>query len=298
MSKIIPRLEPTPAVVNKLAKLKTNPKKAYKMLHLGKTIGKLDDNPTFLPWLQYINLYRNKWGDHTFPDDALLGLLKDTRPEDEVVALLQWMKHVPGMKTRAESMQLYLFEYLSSSSTHKLMNEAWLQSRENPKNVFRVLNRAERVENRGIIQWFRYTELYRAEVKASYSEAQALRFLEDAKASMNGAQIGTLLQAIKEVPDLKNTAERMQSLLFRKFIRVYHTDPRDMASLFMLPWNSWGTILVMNKSDPAYKAWEAYTLQYAASWGGPTLKMQVGQFFAKENPEAALNAVLAFKASS
>ncbi|OWZ07909.1 RxLR effector protein [Phytophthora megakarya] len=298
MSKILPRLEPTPAVINKLSKVETNPKKAYEMLRLGKDVGKLEDNPTFVPWLQYIKMYRNKRGEYYFSDDSLLTLLKETRPEREVVELLQWMKQVPGMKIHAETMQVYLFDYPISTATRKLMNEAWLKARVRPRNVFTVLNRAGKEKNQGIIQWFRYTEMYRAEVKGdSFSEAQALKFLSDATFK-NGAQIGTLLQVVKEVPDLKSVAERMQSLLFRNFIKGYGENPKDMATLFMLPWNSWGSILVMNRGDPIYKAWETYTLQYAASWGGPTLKKQVEQFFAKDNPEAALNAVLTFKASS
>ncbi|OWZ03247.1 Avirulence (Avh) protein [Phytophthora megakarya] len=119
----------------------TNPKKVFKLLRLGESAGKLDDNLTFFQWLNYVNMYRDKKGEDYFSDYGLFKLLKDSRPETELLTVLQSMKRIPDMKTRAESMQLYLFE--ASPSSHKLLNEMWLKSRENPEDVFRILNLAK-----------------------------------------------------------------------------------------------------------------------------------------------------------
>ncbi|OWY90601.1 RxLR effector protein, partial [Phytophthora megakarya] len=47
--------------VKVLLKMGTNPSKLFTRLRLAKADVKLDDNPVFIRWLQYVHQYRKKW---------------------------------------------------------------------------------------------------------------------------------------------------------------------------------------------------------------------------------------------
>lgn len=100
----------SPNVANqKCLKSQTDPSDVFKTLRLGEaSVTRLDDNPKFLQWLEYVDLYRAKLGKHWFSDLDVFNLLKKTTPEAELAALLQSIKQVPGMKKSADMMQQFL----------------------------------------------------------------------------------------------------------------------------------------------------------------------------------------------
>lgn len=79
---------------------------------------------------------------------------------------------------------------LSSASSHRLVNAAWLNSRETPEEVFKILRlKGEAFEslNRShlFIQWLRYTKSYRAVVDDLINDVQTLNLLLKATPSYN-----------------------------------------------------------------------------------------------------------------
>ncbi|KAG6943587.1 hypothetical protein JG688_00017528 [Phytophthora aleatoria] len=113
-----------------------NPTDFFLHLRAVKPGGELEGNPKFIRWLQYAMKYRAKRGRGLrFSDEEILDLLRKTKPEAQLVVLFQSLRQVPGMKTLAENIQACMV--LSSASSHRLVNEAWLKSRETPSKFSR-----------------------------------------------------------------------------------------------------------------------------------------------------------------
>lgn len=64
-----------------------------------------------------------------------------------------------------------------------------------------------------------------------------------------------------------------------------------MANLLGLPWEL-HVFWLPAKRQEGYKAFESYTLHYAAERSGETMKKTVARLFAADKPEAALEAVM------
>ncbi|KAF1787238.1 hypothetical protein GQ600_26923 [Phytophthora cactorum] len=72
--------------------------------------------------------YRAKRGEFRFKDDTILDLLRKTKPEAELVTLFQSVRRVADMKIIADNLQVHMV--LSSASSHRLVNDAWLKAGE------------------------------------------------------------------------------------------------------------------------------------------------------------------------
>ncbi|KAF4134330.1 RXLR phytopathogen effector protein WY-domain [Phytophthora infestans] len=135
----VPGMTKIEELVPKLAlKLEIDPTKVFKNVHVVKSGAKLDGNRSFLVWFLYVKQYRIKrGGDFFYGDDVLLDLLRKTKSEEELVRLFQSLRQNPAFKDIAEKMKIDMV--LSSASSHRLVNAAWLNSRETPEEVFKIL---------------------------------------------------------------------------------------------------------------------------------------------------------------
>ncbi|ETI34486.1 hypothetical protein L917_18166 [Phytophthora nicotianae] len=272
---------PVQMVTGNMAKLalsmKVNPEVFYKRLRFSKAVGKLGDNPEFLAWLQYVLKYRAKTGDATFPLVRLLDLLRNTRPDRDLVELFQSLRRIEGMMNTADKMQIDLFE--RSPDAHRMMNEMWLKSRESPRDIFSILELNKVWKNQNLIQWLRYTEMYRNELGVdSFSVFQTNQLLLE---HTSPARLVVRLESIKKTPDLEMLAESMQSQLLQRM----KITPRELLTQHLT------VASLPPKNDPRYKVLERYALLYAARRGGGQATMeQVKALFARGEIFAALNA--------
>ncbi|KAG2789940.1 hypothetical protein PC116_g27638 [Phytophthora cactorum] len=131
----------------------------FHSLRVVKAGGKLNRNPEFIQWLQYVMKYRAKRGEFRFKDDTILDLLRKTKPEAELVTLFQSVRRVADMKIIADNLQVHMV--LSSASSHRLVNDAWLKAGESPQQVYKILSLAgDSLDNNPLfIQWLRYIKL-------------------------------------------------------------------------------------------------------------------------------------------
>ncbi|KAG6947637.1 hypothetical protein JG687_00015979 [Phytophthora cactorum] len=72
----------------------------FHSLRVVKAGGKLNRNPEFIQWLQYVMKYRAKRGEFRFKDDTILDLLRKTKPEAELVTLFQSIKDITDLKKK------------------------------------------------------------------------------------------------------------------------------------------------------------------------------------------------------
>ncbi|POM69177.1 Secreted RxLR effector peptide protein [Phytophthora palmivora] len=272
-----------------LLKMNTEPENIFNKLRFAEANVNLNNNPAFIQWLQYVLKYRAKNDNFGFSNDYLFDILRNAKPEAELVTLFQSLRQVPGMKDLADTMQKYMI--LSSASSHRLMNDVWLKSRETPKEVFNILGlRNVELENNPLfIQWLRYTQLYRS--NTAFSDLQALTFLKEEQ-TLLGARLGVILQSMKGIPDINHLAQSMQTHLFRIWINDAHIKPQGFGYLLAIPYHDWRYILNLPKFDHKYATLEAYTLQYAADRGGEHALNEVRGLFANNHREAALVAAM------
>ncbi|POM81355.1 RxLR effector family [Phytophthora palmivora] len=270
-----------------LLKMNTEPENIFNKLRFAEANVNLNNNPAFIQWLQYVLKYRAKNDNFGFSNDYLFDILRNAKPEAELVTLFQSLRQVPGMK--ADTMQKYMI--LSSASSHRLMNDVWLKSRQTPTEVFNILGlRNMKLEGNPLfIQWLRYTKLYQS--NAAFSDLQALTFLKEEKPLL-GAPLGIILQSMKGIGDIENLAQSMQTQLFRNWINDAHIKPQAFGYLLAIPYHDWRYILNLPKFDLRYTTLEAYTLQYAADRGGEHVLKEVSSLFANNYPEAALVAAM------
>ncbi|KAG6965467.1 hypothetical protein JG687_00005435 [Phytophthora cactorum] len=185
-----------------------DPMGIFKRLRVVKTGGKLDGNKEFILWLLYVNQYRTKRGGRFwFSDDKLFDLLRKTKSEEELVTLFQSLRQYQDIKYITDDMQAYMI--LSSASSHRLVNEAWLKSRETPEKVFNILRLGAEAlfsldSSPLFIQWLRYIIMYRAVVGSdSFTDLQTLDFLLERSRLSTTTSFGTLIQSFKDIPDLE-----------------------------------------------------------------------------------------------
>ncbi|KAG6970676.1 hypothetical protein JG687_00002489 [Phytophthora cactorum] len=249
---------------------------------------KLDETPIFRQWQKYVETYRAKNAVTSFTDFDMFVLLQKTMPDENMVTLLHSLRKTPVMKDHADNMQRILF--MMSKTSHKTMNTVWLQSRETPEEVFKILRLAKAPmgafdETPELVQWLRYIKMYRDHIKESvFSDAQIVRFLTEAKPLRSGWEFATLFQSLKDVPDLKKLAENMQTYQFRDLLRM-KISPEIVTRMLA---NT--DVVRLPKNDHRY-TWEAYILYYAERRGGETMLEKVKTFFTNDNPVDALTAV-------
>ncbi|POM64461.1 Secreted RxLR effector peptide protein [Phytophthora palmivora] len=134
----IPEASKTTKVFYKLLlKLDTPPKNLFNRLRLEDPGIKLGDNPVFLQWLQYVIKFQAKKGEDAFSNGQLYDLLQNIKTESELVNFFHSLRRKPNMKNLADTMQRYMV--LDSASSHKVMNNAWFNSRETPMEVWNIL---------------------------------------------------------------------------------------------------------------------------------------------------------------
>ncbi|OWY99485.1 RxLR effector protein [Phytophthora megakarya] len=272
-------------------KMGTNPSELFTRLRLAKDGVKLDDNPVFIRWLQYVYQYREK-SLKSFYDEEIVDLLRNSKSDDELVTLFHNLRQVPEMKNLADKLQRTLL-WISPTS-NQMMNEVWLKNKQTPEEVFKILNLRDGpldVENKVFLDWLRYTEFYRAEKGInSFSELQTMHYLLET-VPMIEAKYGAVFQTLKEIPELKKLAESMQTSLFQRSTHVLKTDPKKFGNLLASP-REWQSILDLPKHDPNFQTLEAYTLKYAKDFGGDAVLEKVKRLFARNDLEAAVAAAM------
>ncbi|KAG6958827.1 hypothetical protein JG687_00009154 [Phytophthora cactorum] len=227
----------------------------------------------FLAWPRYMLQFRAKTGEDLFSNVKFLRLLREAKPDEEVLELLQSLRRVNGMKTLVDEMQAHLIKIYPS-----MMNEAWLKFRESPKEIHSFLH-TNGLQDTNLIQWLRYIKMYRAKFgPSSFSVFQTYDLLLE---HFSFASLAELLQSIKEIPDLEKLAKSMQIQVFQELYK--HTSPNAFRRIWMGP-------SVLSKSDPMYDALEEYTLWYAAHRGGNDTLVRVKSLLAKDDIYAALDA--------
>ncbi|OWY96392.1 RxLR effector protein [Phytophthora megakarya] len=264
---------------NQLLKTNTHPEKYFKRIRLAKANVKLEDNSGVAHWLHYVKLYRDKnRGDHWFTDEQIINLLRNSKPETELVSFFQSLRQIPDMETFADALQRSMV--LNSASSHKVMNNVWLKSRETPEEVFNILRLKDKdfEDNPLFIQWLRYAKLYGREVLAKFNVDTKL--------------LGVELQTIKQIPDLTKFAQNIQTHLFRSDMNIARINPEDFGILLAIQHPGWRYTLNLPKTNPMYATLKAYTLQYAAERGGHHLFKQVKGLFANNEPGAAITAAM------
>ncbi|EEY64521.1 secreted RxLR effector peptide protein, putative [Phytophthora infestans T30-4] len=240
-----------------------NPMQIFKLLRTVKTGGKLEGDKEFVWWLLYVNRYRAKLQDKaSFSDDKLFDLVRKLNSEEELVSLFQSLRHYPDIKNIADDMQAYLI--LSSASSHRLMNEAWLKFRETPEVVFNILRLEDEPlyaldGNPLFIQWLRYIKAYRAVNGGdSFTDVHVFDFLHEF-ASL--PRFGIFLQSLKDIPDLKKLAKR--------FTNADWLTPSQLEKIFGSPYPI--NFAELPKSDARYRNLESFTAYFAEYWGGTAL---------------------------
>ncbi|KAE8972609.1 hypothetical protein PR003_g26925 [Phytophthora rubi] len=85
---------------------RTDPRKVFNALHLEEAGLKLDDNPTVLQWLKYVDMYWAKHKSNKFIDgDVYVMLLQSSKSEADVAKLFQSLKQNPGLAKLGEDLQ-------------------------------------------------------------------------------------------------------------------------------------------------------------------------------------------------
>ncbi|GMF46870.1 unnamed protein product [Phytophthora fragariaefolia] len=187
-------------------------------------------------------------------------------------------------------MQIYLFE--SSPHSRKLLNEPWLKSRESPENVFNMLHlsgarlNGDLKESSKLLQWFRYTELYRSSMGShSFTDFEAYQFLRSV--FQNGKiDLSLLFQSLKQTSGLEKLGDNMQTFLFQSWIRNDNFTPKYVKSQLALPWGT--AIFELRKDDVMYRTLEEYTIFYAEKRGGHDAIRAVRTLFTEDKPNDAL----------
>ncbi|KAG3062086.1 hypothetical protein PI125_g24587 [Phytophthora idaei] len=246
--------------------LKRDPTDMFHSLRVVKAGGKLNGNPEFIQWLQYVMKYRAKRGEFRFKDDTILDLLRKTKPEAELVTLFQSVRRVPDMKTIADNLQVHMV--LSSASSHRLVNDAWLKAGESPQQVYKILSLAgDSLDNNPLfIQWLRYIKLLRAQ--EVFSDLQTLNFYWRNN-DYGGAEVWNALSIDQGHYGFeKKIAENLQTRLYQKWMDLKVT-PEELASLSGVP--NPINFSKLPRNDPTYGNVEAYTMRFADRHSGKTL---------------------------
>ncbi|KAG2894475.1 hypothetical protein PC116_g10759 [Phytophthora cactorum] len=69
--------------------LKVNPEVFFTRSRFSESVEKLDRNPEFLAWPRYMLQFRAKTGEDLFSNVKFLRLLREAKPDEEVLELLQ-----------------------------------------------------------------------------------------------------------------------------------------------------------------------------------------------------------------
>ncbi|POM78627.1 Secreted RxLR effector peptide protein [Phytophthora palmivora] len=285
-----------------LANLNTNPMKLFTKLRFAKPGMKLDDNPVFIRWIQYVVKYSKGDKSYKLSEHELVQLLRQTQSDEQLVILFQKLRAVPDVEDFAGTLQGLLFR--QSPSTVKSMSDGWLKHQETPQEVLKILSGSFYLEanNLALVSWLRYTELYRTKMGInSFSDLQTMDALMNLARynlpRLNAeAQLGTLFQSIKGIPDLEKLAESMQAHLFFKWIHVEKANPERFGNLLVDQaidrYGTWKSILAHPTNDAGFQTLKAYTLKYAEDIGDNDILKRVDKFFANSEPEAAVAAAI------
>ncbi|OWZ08333.1 RxLR effector protein [Phytophthora megakarya] len=265
-----------------------NPDVFFDMLQLSAFGGKLDGSPLFTQWLKYVSKYRE---NRYYDDYQMLDLFRKVMPEESVVALLHSLRQVPGMKNQADTMLRGLF--FESKTSHKVINDVWLDAKVSPEEVFKILQLKEASmtvfdDNAMLFQWIRYFEGYRKSFmkteNLSIFDEKLRMILQKNNEAMNNGDFAALFQVIKEAPQLKRIGTSMQASLFKELLTRRY-DPSSFSSLLSIPY-----AFRLKEDDPIFRTLKAFTLQFAKERGGKTAFTKVKTLFNDGTPNAALAA--------
>ncbi|ETL26432.1 hypothetical protein L916_19900 [Phytophthora nicotianae] len=172
--------------------MQMTPERAFERFVLVKRFsGEMENNKGLILWLQYANVYRTTRGELLLGNKKIYELLRQSNSEEELATLFHSLRQVSGMENFADEMQIFMI--LSSASSRKLANEAWLKSQETPQEVYRILKlRDEGLDSSPLfLQWLRYIKLYKAHAEKDlppnlqpFSDLQALECLMKEKRSV------------------------------------------------------------------------------------------------------------------
>ncbi|OWZ21888.1 RxLR effector protein [Phytophthora megakarya] len=280
-----------PSPLEKWIKAQVHPTDLYATLRLAETSTNLEHASNFNLWLKYVDMYRAKKGNSWFWDSEMVGLFRNTMPDDDVVRLIHILRQNPGMKDHADRMQIYMFT--QAKDTRKTIIDAWLRTNENPMEVFNILQLKNAhigafENNEKLFQWLKYTIKYRAKSKDnSFQDTDLVQYLKMYNVWTNEAEFATLFQVTKEVSGLKAIGESMQTIIFKELI-MKGWDPTDFAKLLAIPYSI--SVLKLSERDPRYKTLEAFLIQFVKERGGNQALETVKSMFVNGDLAGALAA--------
>lgn len=141
--------------------------------------------------------------------------------------------------------------------------------------------------NRKFVQWFRFTDKYRAKVgESSYSDRQTLEILMETRPWTAEEDLAAFFLSIKKISGLKKVGGSLETHLFRIWMETW--EPKNVATVLGIR----NSVSKVSKRDPRYEILKTFTLQYAAEKSGTATMEKVKELFANNNPTAALEAAV------
>ncbi|CEG35922.1 uncharacterized protein PHALS_00247 [Plasmopara halstedii] len=216
-------------LINEIQKSKTplTPQKLANSIHVSIE----GPNPAFLQWLRYCQSYpvvaRDQDGNSILiRDESLWQMVIDVvTPKvsvDSMVSLFYSVQEVPGLEKFADEM-------VSVARQHQ--NQVWLANDVSAGHVFEKIEKeTTKTGISPLIQWLRYINMLEAKnnciVKLEdlkYEEAGYIFDVEVKDSSHLNLNHGASFEQVKDVPDVKLIAERLQSEVFDIWIKLNKT---------------------------------------------------------------------------
>ncbi|KAL4141282.1 hypothetical protein PRNP1_014403 [Phytophthora ramorum] len=142
-------------------------------------------------------------------------------------------------------------------SFQELSNRLWLKARENPTSVFKMLNLGKAGgkldDNPKFLQWLHYVKSYQSKGH-SFPDNSVYFLLRD---HMSEAKVATLLQSLKQVPDLKLLAKNVEIAQFEHWYSL-RKHPDGVAEVLGVE----NGLSTLSSSDPRYEILVGYTILF------------------------------------
>ena len=184
------------------------------------------------------------------------------------------------MESKADGLQKLLIDWYDHP--RKVLPEVWKQNEMTSKEVLDIVKSWE-VEKK---MWLQFVELSRPKEGDSMYLKGALKDLLDAYPYDHNVRYGVFFQKMLEDTDLKEVAKSMQTELFAQHIAGKKT-PRNVL-------NNAFNALSMSHELCQFRAFKAFTLQYAEAKGGNTLREEAEEAFAKAERGERIEAIQSF----
>uniref|UniRef100_M4BW19 RxLR effector candidate protein n=1 Tax=Hyaloperonospora arabidopsidis (strain Emoy2) TaxID=559515 RepID=M4BW19_HYAAE len=217
---------------------------------------------------------------------GILADLMGTKSDKDLVHLvhlvnfLHWLRSRPDMESHADQLQKLLIDWYDHP--RKVLPEVWKQNEMTSKEVLDIV-KSWKVERK---MWLQFVELSRPEEGDSMYLKGALEDLLDAFPDEHYVRYGAFFQNMLEGTDLKEVAKSMQTELFAQHIAGEKT-PEDTLNIAF-------SALFKSHELCEFRAFKAFTLQYAEAKGGKTLREEAEEAFAKAERGERIKAIQSF----